>query len=140
MYICQAMSYADVSSGTKLPIYSCPYQNCSFHCDDRCRFLHHVAGGVSDSTHRQMLDGLLKVDLPWMNRLDYVYGAVAVAERERWPRIGLSTTRRALNVLCRRYNDDRIHCLACFVRDQLRTTCCGYVAIDLDRPIEVKKS
>ena len=86
-----------------------------------------------------MLDGFLKVDLPWMNRLDYVYGAVAVAERERWPRIGLSTTRRALNVLCRRYNDERIHCLACFVCAQLRTTCCGYVAIDLDRPVQAKK-
>ena len=133
------MSYADVCSGTKLPIYSCPYQNCSFRCEDRCLFLHHVAGGRSDSTHREMLDGVLKVDLPWMNRLDYVYGAVAVAERERWPRIGLSTTRRALNVLCQRYNDESTQCLACFVCAQLRVTCRGYAAINLDRPVQTKK-
>ena len=56
-------------------------QNCSFHCDDRCLFQHHVAGGVSDSTHRQMLDGLLKDDLLWMTRSDYVHGAMSVAER-----------------------------------------------------------
>ena len=86
-----------------------------------------------------MQESLLPDDLPWMNRLDYVYGAVAVAERERWARIGLSTTRRALNVLCRRYNDERIQCLACFVCAQLRTTCCGYAAIDLDRPVKAKK-
>ena len=45
------MTVADVSFGTKLPIYSCPYQKSRFHCDDRCRFLHHVAGGSSNSAH-----------------------------------------------------------------------------------------
>ena len=87
-----------------------------------------------------MLDAMLKgVDTPWMTRLDYVYGVAAIAERERWPRIGLSTTRRALNVLCRRYNDENIECQACFVCAQLRTTCRGYPRINLDRPVEDTK-
>ena len=43
----------------------------------------------------------------WMTRLDYVYGAVASAEKERCPRLGLSTTRRALHVLCGRYYDEK---------------------------------
>ena len=70
-----------------------------------------------------------------MSRLDYVYGAVSIAERENWPLIGLSTTRRALNVLCKRYNDIDIQCLACFVCGQLRTTCAGYSSIHLDNPV-----
>ena len=69
-----------------------------------------------------------------MARLDYVYGAVASAERERWPRLGLSTTRRALNGLCERYNDEKIQCLACFICCQLRTTMEGFPAVDLEKP------
>ena len=133
------MSYSDVCSGKALPCYSCPYEDCNFHTKDRCMFLHHVAGGVSDPKHAEMLREVLQNDLPWMTNLDYVYGAAAVAERERWPRIGLSTTRRALNILCRRYNDENIQCLACFVCGQLRTTCSGYPEIDLTRPVQSTK-
>ena len=42
----QCLSYADVASGMKLPIYSCPYEHCCFQSDNRCVFLHHVAGGI----------------------------------------------------------------------------------------------
>ena len=94
-----------------------------------------MAGGVADLTHREMLDTVVTDELAGMSRLDYVYGAVSIAERENWPLIGLSTTRRALNVLCKRYNDIDIQCLACFVCGQLRTTCAGYSSIHLDNPV-----
>ena len=47
--------------------------------------------------------------------LDYIGGAMACAERERWPQLGLSTTRRALTHLALRYNDAKIQCLPCFI-------------------------
>ena len=97
------------------------------------------SGGVSDPVHKEMLSEVLPDDLPWITPLDYVYGAVAIAERERWPRIGLSTTRRALNILCQRYNDENIQCLACFVCGQLRTTCAGYPSVDLNTSVESEK-
>ena len=64
--------------------------------------------------------------------LDYVGGAMACAERERWPKLGLSTTRRALNQLGLRYNDSKMKCLSCFICCQLRTTCEGYASVNLD--------
>ena len=57
-----------------------------------------------------------------MTATDYVYGAIGVAERERWPLVGLSTTRICLNLLALRYNDTTTKCLACFICRQLRTS------------------
>ena len=56
---------------------------------------------------------------------------MAVAERERWPLLGLSTTRRSLNLLAQRYSDETTECLACFICGQLHTTCSGYPTVDL---------
>ena len=58
-----AMSYNDVCSGIRLPLYSCPYMGCSFCTDDRCIFLHHVAGGVSDTTHLDISEKVLAEEL-----------------------------------------------------------------------------
>eukprot|EP00959_Pyramimonas_sp_CCMP1952_P039768 831858-Pyramimonas_sp.AAC.1 len=66
-----------------------------------------------------------------MTNLDYVYGAMAVAERGRWPMLGLSTTRRSLNLLALRRNDETTRCLACLICGQLRTTCAGCPPVDL---------
>ena len=66
-----------------------------------------------------------------MTNRDYVSRAIAIAEQERWPLLGLSTTRRSLNLLALRYNDETIKCLACFVCGQLRTTCVGYPPVNL---------
>ena len=125
----EAMTAADVMTGLRLPLYSCPFKDCYFNSSDRTLFLHHVAGGVSDTTHAKMLKTVCRDDLPWMTRLDYVYGAVAIAERESWPRIGLSTTRRALNQLCVRYNDRKIKCLTCFICCQMRVTVEGHCVV-----------
>jgi hypothetical protein len=66
-----------------------------------------------------------------MTTTDYVYGSIGVAERERWPMLGLSTTSRCLNLLALRYNDQTTRCLVCFICGQLRTTCGGYPPVDL---------
>ena len=102
------MSSADLRTGVQLPLYACPFKQCVFISNDRAKFLHHVAGGVSDSIHKELIEDVCKTDYTWITRLDYVYGAVAIAERERWPLLGLSTTRRALNTLCMRYNDETV--------------------------------
>ena len=91
---------------------------------------------MSDATHHEEISEICGGDYAWMTRLDYMYVAVAVAERERWPRLGLSTTRRSLSLLCSRYNDEKIQRLACFICGQLRTTCEGYPAVDLDIPVD----
>ena len=116
----EAMSIEDLNTGVRLPLYSCPFKcadgtSCNYHTDDRTLFLHHIAGGISDTTHAADIQRICCNDMPWFTPLDYVGGAVALAERERWPRLGLSTTRRALNQLALRYNDEKIQCLTCFV-------------------------
>ena len=63
--------------------------------------------------------------------LDVVFEACAIAERERWPQLGLSVTRRSLHMVCNRFNDDNIKCLCCFICAQLRTTCSGFHKTDL---------
>ena len=127
-----------MNSGTRLPLYSCPFKEnsrgpCNFHTSDRTAFLHHVAGGARDRTHAEEIGNICNADLEWMTNLDYVAGAIAVAERERWPLRGLSTTRRSLNLLAQRYNDETTQCLCCFICAQLRTTCKGYPVVDLEK-------
>ena len=131
----QHLSKEELALGIHLPLYSCPWKGCNYASSNRELFLHHVAGGVSDMAHREMINSICGQDITWMSRLDYVYNAAALAERERWPRLGLSNTRRSLNLLCSRFNDATIKCLSCFVCGQLRTTCQGYAAIDLNKPI-----
>ena len=133
----ECMSKEDLNAGVRLPLYSCPFKGkdgtaCRFHTDDRTAFLHHIAGGVSDATHKAEIEKICGHDMPWLTALDYVQAAVAIAERENWPRLGLSTTRRALNQVALRYNDEKIQCLTCFVCCQLRTTCEGYPVVNLN--------
>ena len=117
-----AANLTEVKSGIALPLYSCPYKNCDFSTDDRCMFLHHVCGGVSDTTHKRMLieNDILNKDLPWMTPYDYVHSAAAIAEQEGWPCIGLTTRRRNLTKLAERYNNENIQALVCFVCAQIQ--------------------
>ena len=85
-----AANRTEVESGIALSMYSCPYKNCDFSTGDRCMFLHHVCGGVSDTTHKQMLinHNILNQDMPWLTPYDYVHGAATIAEQEGWPCVG----------------------------------------------------
>ena len=113
-------------------MYSCPWRDCSFGTNNRTRFLHRIAGGAADKTHQHDLQTICKNDTIWMSHLDYVHGAVALAERERWPLLGLSVTRRSLNRLCKRFNNRTVKRLCCFVFGQLRTACESYATVDLN--------
>ena len=103
------------------------------HASDRTAFLHRVARGAVNRARAREMRGICRDDISWMTSLDYVHGAMSVAERERWPMLGLSTTRRYLNLLALRHNDGTKQCLACFIRcGQLRATCAGHPRVDLE--------
>ena len=61
----RALSVDDLKTGARLPLYSCPFKQtdgspCNFHTNDRSLFIHHVAGGVSDSSHYSALNSICK--------------------------------------------------------------------------------
>ena len=139
----QPLSAEDIEKGVKLPLYSCPFVEgvdgpCTFATNNRNEFLHHICGGKQDKarTHVALLQRICPPDIEGMDNFAYVHEAMACAERERWPLRGLTTTRRALDLLAVRYNDQSIQCLCCFICGQLRTTCAGYDQVDLkaERP------
>ena len=70
----QALTSSDLASGIRLPLYSCPWRDCQFSSADRSLFLHHIAGGTADGTHRDMLMRDYTYDLSWKTYLDYLYG------------------------------------------------------------------
>ena len=78
-----------------------------------------------DRAHSEQLDDICADDIDWMDNITYISGAIAVAEREKWPLLGLSVTRRSLNLLASRYNDETTQCLACFICAQQRAACAG---------------
>ena len=124
------LAESDLNSGTRLPLCSCPFKGnsrgpCNFHTSDRTVFLHRVAGSARGRACAEEIGDICSADLEWMTNLDYVAGAIAVAERGRWPLRGLSTTRRSLNLLAQRYNDETTQCLCCFICARLRATCKG---------------
>ena len=55
-----------------------------------------------DTAHKGIFDEILSEELNWVSRPDYVYGVAAVGERERLPRFGLSTSRKELNMGCKK--------------------------------------
>ena len=119
----EPLSAEHLATGCQVPLYSCPWARCVFLPNDRTLFLRHVAGGAADRTREHELRSICKSDIKWMSCLDCVQGAVALAERERWPCLGLSVTCRSLNLLCKRFNDKTVKCLTCSMCAQLRTTC-----------------
>ena len=70
-----------------------------------------------------------------MSRLDYVYGAVAAKERQRWPDASLAVARRSLRHLAERYNDETIQCIVCFVCGSQEVTLDSYNVNNDKKPI-----
>ena len=118
-------SFQDVSSGIRLPLYSCPFKNCVFHSDHRIAFLKHLSADEPSSPHRKILRETCGQWLHNMTSLDFVYKAVSILEQKQIPLIGLCTTRRALRQLTTRFNDGRIKSISCFACGQIHTTACG---------------
>ena len=95
-------------------------------------FSHHIAGGAADRTHAAGIVQICGSDLPGITSLDYVCGAISVAEREQWHLVGAATTRRTLRLLCQRYNDESIQAVLSSVCARIRTTVFGYHRVDLE--------
>ena len=129
------ISFTNVTDGLRFPLYSCPFKGCAFTTDCRDMFQHHVAAGYEDRTHADIFATFANDDIPGVTRLDYVREAIALVERSKFPRIGLSITRRVLGRLCQRYNDVNTKAVACFVCAQIRTSVQGLSGVNLNRPL-----
>ena len=68
-----------------------------------------------DRAHREQLGDICVDDMDWMDNVTYISEATAVAEREGWPLLGLSVTRRSLNLTATRYSDEKTQCLTCVI-------------------------
>ena len=65
-----------------IPTYICVFKACTFESDDRVVFLQHLGG--ASSPHRATIEGICQLaSTPWMNRMDYVAGAVSHKERSQ---------------------------------------------------------
>ena len=99
--------------------------------------MHHISGGIADETHGRAIRRICEPLTPGRTALCYIAEAIAVAERENFPKVGLSVTRRVLRGLCQRYCDSKIYSAACFICSQIRTSVQGYKGIDLTKAPEV---
>ena len=127
----------------RLPLYHCPFKGCDNQWDSRSAFEKHVLKdgvdsmqGESQKSHRRDIDRICGTDFSWISRLDYVYGAVAVKERERWPDAGFAVARRSLRHVAARYNDQTIQCIVCFVCGSQQTTVDNFDSNDERKPIQ----
>ena len=91
-------------------MFSCPFKGCDFGTDSRVDFLLHMAG--AKSPHRTTIEEVCLPDTtPWLQRIDYIYGAIAYHEQRQWPRLGLAVTRRVLREVIAEVSDDTTRCL-----------------------------
>ena len=126
----------------RLPLYHCPFKGCSGQWDSRDAFEAHFLTRCSDFEqsemphgHRDEIDEICGSNFRWMSPLDYVYGAVAVKERQRWPDASLAVARRSLRHLAERYNDETTRCIVCFVCGSQEVTLDNYNANEDKKPI-----
>ena len=94
-----------------------------------------------DSPHRAVIDKTCKPEeTPWLQRIDYVNGAVRYKERNKFPSLGLSVTRRVLRTLAQTYSDKNIKCLVCFICGEQRTTGQGLPHPNFEDPSETPRA
>ena len=67
---------------------------------------HHTAGGIADKTHRRDICTRCEPINP-VKQLGYVSEAIAVAERDNFPKFDLEVTRRVLRRLYQWYYDPK---------------------------------
>jgi hypothetical protein len=118
-------SFVDVDTPIRLPLYSCPFQDCIFHTDDRDSFLKHIGGRGADSPHFATIQEHCGKHFAIAEPLDFVHNAISIIERINFPRIGMATTRRALRTLTNRYNDSSVQSIICFVCGQIHSSATG---------------
>ena len=99
-------SMVDVETPWRLPLYSCPFKQCTFHTDERQQFLEHLGTSTGASPHYAQIRAHCEPCLGVAEPLDCVYRAIALLEQDRIPCIGPATTRRALRTVTTYYNDE----------------------------------
>ena len=95
------VSWTDVDSGIRHPLYSCPFRGCSWYGEDHQNFVNHI-----DEAHGKEIDIACEPDKNPHGRMDYLHEAIACKERESFPLVGLAVARRSLRDLAQHYNDE----------------------------------
>ena len=63
-----SVSWDEVDSGVRLPLFSCPFSGCRYHTDDRVAFLKHLGSSRGTSPHADVIGRICGVDMQWMTR------------------------------------------------------------------------
>ena len=91
----------------RLPLYHCPFKGCSEQWESRQDFIQHfVLTNVDESTfpdatsHGKIIDQVCGTSFSWMTHLDYIAGAVAFKERQRWPDAGFGSCTTQSTTCC----------------------------------------
>ena len=119
------VSFTDVETAIRLPLFSCPFRGCAYATDERAAFLRHLASPTETVGHYALVRTLCGRHFSIASPLDFVYSAISIIERRQIPCIGMATTRRALRQLTKVYNDDAIKALVCFVCGEIHCTMRG---------------
>ena len=119
------VSFTDVETAIRLPLFSCPFRGCAYATDERAAFLRHLASPTETFGHYALVRNLCGRHFSIASPLDFVYSAISIIERRQIPCIGMATTRRALRRLTKVYNDDAIKALVCFVCGEIHCTMRG---------------
>ena len=119
------VSFADVGTAIRLPLFACPFRGCASASDERGAFLRHLASPTDTNGHYALVRDICGRHFSIARPLDFVYSAMSIIERRQIPSIGMATTRRALRQLTKVYNDDTIKALVCFVCGEIHTTMRG---------------
>ena len=126
------VSFDDVETAIRLPLFSCPFRGCGYASDDRDAFHSHLASSTDRHGHFPVAQKLCGMHFSIASPLDFVHNAMSILERQHIPRIGMATTRRALRRLTQVYNDATIKVLVCFVCGEIHCTIRGPMPFEKD--------
>ena len=119
------VSFHDVEVPIRLPFYSCPFRGCAYATDERPEYLRHLASQKEATGQYALVKQLCGHHFSKRSPLDFVYNTISIVERRQVPCIGMATTRRALRVLAKVYNDETTKALVCFVCGEIHSTMRG---------------
>ena len=132
-----SVSFKEVETAVRLPLYSCPFKNCRFAVDNRIDFLRHFQSADEKvAPHGNAIREVCGTCFSMASQFDWMCYAISILERRNFPLIGMATTRRALRTLITRFNDEEIKSLVCMVCGQIHTTARGPEHITEDGKIK----
>ena len=126
------ISWTDVETALRIPLYSCPFKGCICAASERLQFLFYLAGEQRPTSHYEEVHKIGGEYVEWMQTIVFIYGTITVRERAAFPTVDLSVTLHAVRILALNYNDREIKALVCFCCGQIRTTMKGAQVIAYD--------